>query len=65
MNVDPIAGCQAALFYLIRVQKQNIALIENAPIAITISINGGVVLIVTANRTQPECLWIAYMLVFV
>ena len=65
MNVHAIFGCQPALFHLIGVQKQNIALIVNASIAIVISINSCVVLIVAANRAQPERIWIVLMLVFI
>ena len=65
MNVHSIFECQPTLFHLIGVQKQNVALIVNAPIAIIISVNGCVVLIVTAKRAQPECLGIICMLVFV
>src|SRR6202030_4717381 len=63
--VDALFECQPALFYFVSVQKQNIALIVNAPITITISIDSCVVLIVAANRAQPKRLWIVLMLVFI
>jgi hypothetical protein len=64
-NIHAVFGRKPTLFHLIIVQKQNIALIVYSAIAIAVSVNSGVVLIVTANRAQPKRILIILMLVFV
>src|SRR5262249_486902 len=65
VDIHSITFSQVTFLHFGCVQKQHVALIENATITVAVGIDSSVVLIVTADRAQPEHLRIVLVLVFV